>query len=122
MAERRAKHSPLRDVAGMVRSFSYAARTALQQRGNHRPEMRDQLVRAIGEWERQMIGAFVKNYRAAAAGCPSIPADDATFQCMLDLFLLEKALYEIRYEATNRPDWISIPLYGVLRLLSQRAP
>jgi maltose alpha-D-glucosyltransferase/alpha-amylase len=122
MDQRRAKHSPLRDVAGMLRSFSYVARTALQQRGNHRPEMRRQLDRAIDEWERQMIGAFIESYRAAAAGCPSIPVDDATFQRLLHLFLLEKALYEICYEATNRPDWIAIPLYGVLRLLSQRAP
>jgi maltose alpha-D-glucosyltransferase/alpha-amylase len=84
--------------------------------------MRRQLDRAIDEWERQMIGAFIESYRAAAAGCPSIPVDDATFQRLLHLFLLEKALYEICYEATNRPDWIAIPLYGVLRLLSQRAP
>ena len=60
MEERRAKHSPLRDVAGMVRSFSYAAKTALQQRGNQRPEKRKQLARGIDEWERQMIGAFLE--------------------------------------------------------------
>ena len=121
MEERRAKHSPLRDVAGMVRSFSYAARTALQQRGNERPEKRKQLTRGVNEWERQMIDAFVSSYRAAAAGCSSVPADDVTFRRLLDLFLLEKALYEISYEAANRPDWITIPVYGVLRLVMQRA-
>jgi maltose alpha-D-glucosyltransferase/alpha-amylase len=120
MDERRAKHSPLRDVAGMVRSFNYAAKTALQQRGNHRPEKRKQLVRGINEWERQMIVTFLDSYRVASAGCSSIPTDDATFQRLLDFFLLEKALYEICYEAANRPDWIIIPVYGVLRLLSQR--
>ena len=56
--DERRKHSPLRDVAGMVRSFNYAAKTALQQRGNHRPEKRKQLVRGINEWERQMIVTF----------------------------------------------------------------
>ncbi len=118
--ERRAKHSPLRDVAGMLRSFSYAAKTALQQRGNQRPEKRKQLARGIDEWERQISRAFLDSYRAAVVGCSSIPADDATFQRLLDLFLLEKALYEVCYEAANRPEWIAIPMYGVLRLLSQR--
>ena len=87
-----AKHSPLRDVAGMVRSFNYAAKTALQQRGNHRPEKRKQLVRGINEWERQMIVTFLDSYRAASAGCSSIPTDDATFQRLLDFFLGEGAL------------------------------
>jgi maltose alpha-D-glucosyltransferase/alpha-amylase len=67
-----------------------------------------------------MIVTFLDSYRAAVAGCSSIPTDDATFRRLLDLFLLEKALYEICYEAANRPDWITIPVYGVLRILSQR--
>jgi maltose alpha-D-glucosyltransferase/alpha-amylase len=69
-----------------------------------------------------MIGAFIESYRAAAAGCPSVPADDATFHRLLHLFLVEKALYEICYEAMNRPDWVIIPVYGLLRLLSHRVP
>ena len=79
------------------------------------------MKRAIDEWERQMVGAFIEAYRAAAVGCPSVPAADAIFQRLLHLFLMEKALYEICYEATNRPDWIVIPVYGLLRLLSHRA-
>ena len=77
-------------------------------------------MRGVDEWERQISKAFLDSYRAPPRGCSSIRTDDATFQRLLDLFLLEKALYEISYEASNRPEWIAIPMYGVLGLLSQR--
>ena len=62
---------------------------------------------------------FLRSYRAVVDGCPSIPADEETFGRLLALFMLEKALYEISYEAANRPDWLAIPVNGVLRLLGR---
>jgi maltose alpha-D-glucosyltransferase/alpha-amylase len=117
LAERRAKHSPLRDVAGILRSLDYAAATAASDRARHPPEKRAQLEQAIGEWQRGAEAAFLDAYRAAAGDCPSLPAKDAHFRALLDLFLLEKALYELRYELDNRPDWIAIPVRGLLKLV-----
>jgi maltose alpha-D-glucosyltransferase/alpha-amylase len=64
--------------------------------------------------------AFIEGYRQTIGDCPSYPADPATAQKLIDLFMLEKALYEICYEAANRPEWLRIPLQGVARLVRQR--
>ena len=117
MDQRRVKLSPLRDVAGMIRSFDYAAQTALLQR-SVRPEKEDELREALVDWEDRVIQRFLAGYRNAAAGCRSVPADDVTFNALVNLFTLEKSLYEIVYEATNRPDWIGIPVQGVQRVLA----
>ena len=121
MSERRAKSSPLKDVAGMLRSFDYAASTVLHRRPEVRPGGGELLRRALVAWRSQVVGRFLEGYRTAIAGCPSVPATDATFRSMLDLFLLEKVLYEICYEAANRPDWLVIPLRGLLGLLDTAA-
>ncbi len=117
MEQRRNKQSPLRDVAGMIRSFDYAAHTALLQR-SVRPEKEEELRSTVRDWEERVIERFIGSYRTAVAGCRSIPPDDATFNALVNLFTLEKALYEIVYEATNRPDWLSIPVQGVQRVLA----
>jgi maltose alpha-D-glucosyltransferase/alpha-amylase len=117
MDQRRAKQSPLRDVAGMIRSFNYAAQTAAMQR-TLRPEKEEELRRTLTDWEQRVVQRFLKGYRAAAAGCPSVPVDDEAFTGLVNLFTLEKALYEVVYEATNRPDWIGIPAQGVQRVLA----
>ncbi len=119
LSERRVKSSPLRDVAGMLRSFDYAASTALHRRPEVRPGGGEVLRRALLDWRHQVIGQFLEGYRTAIAGCPSVPAAEATFRSMLDLFLLEKVLYEIRYEAANRPDWLIIPVGGLRALLDR---
>lgn len=102
--QRREKYSPLRDVAGMVRSFDYAEATVLLEGNPPSPRMapsRD---------------AFIEGYRESTRGAPFLPADDATFWGMLRAFELEKLLYEVRYELQNRPDWVRIPVQALLRM------
>ena len=116
LEERRAKSCVMRDVAGMLRSFSYAAHAAVLRRepGVPNPEAG---VRALAEWEEESRHFFLEGYARATAGLASVPGDAASFAALLDLFLIEKALYELRYEIANRPDWVEIPLRGLLGLL-----
>ena len=100
LAERRRKHTPLRDVAGMLRSFAYAAATT--SRAGH----------AVGDWESDARAAFLDGYRAATGSAAFIPASDGAFARAVAALELEKAAYEIVYEANNRPDWIDIPVRG----------
>jgi maltose alpha-D-glucosyltransferase/alpha-amylase len=65
-----------------------------------------------------VVERFLKGYRTATVGCASVPLDEGAFRALLNLFTLEKALYEVVYEATNRPDWIGIPAQGVQRVLA----
>ena len=121
LAERRAKHSPLRDVAGMLRSLAYAAAVAVRRGASERPNESAQLTALAEAWETQARQAFLDSYRAAIDGCVTWPADPATAARLIDLFLIEKALYEVRYELDNRPDWLDVPVNGLLRLLSGSA-
>jgi len=114
--ERRHKHSPLRDVAGMLRSFSYAAATALTRQAEERSEHRDALERETRDWETETRRAFVDSYADAARAGGLIP-DWSPAAKLIDLFIVEKALYEVRYELDNRPDWVSIPLRGLHELV-----
>jgi maltose alpha-D-glucosyltransferase/alpha-amylase len=116
-AERRMKSSPLKDIAGMRRSFNYAAWSALFPALAERPERVDQLKPQARRWEQLAADAFLRGYEKAIVGCSACPSDPGVFRRLLDLFLLEKALYEIRYELANRPGWLRIPLEGALALL-----
>ena len=113
--ERRAKQSPLRDVAGMLRSFSYAAMSALNDTVDTEEE-RALLAPLAEDWERQAQAAFLQAYAARSADTgirqPVLPG-----RGLLGLFELEKALYELRYELNNRPDWVCIPLRGILGIM-----
>jgi maltose alpha-D-glucosyltransferase/alpha-amylase len=121
LAERRAKSSPLKDVAGMLRSFDYAAWAAVMTLTEHHAGS-GEVVRSLAEtWRAATQAAFLGAYRETIAGCPSYPEDEAQAARLLDLFLLEKALYEICYEAANRPHWLRIPLEGVTGLLELEA-
>jgi predicted trehalose synthase len=100
LAERRAKSSPLRDVAGMLRSFSYAAQAGEKDAG----------------WEPAVIESFRRGYRAATDGAAFLPPEGEAFETVLDAFLLEKALYEVGYELNNRPDWVELPLSALARV------
>jgi maltose alpha-D-glucosyltransferase/alpha-amylase len=115
LEERRRKHSPLRDAAGMLRSFSYAAGTALGSAAES-PEDEARLAPLAADWESQVRKVFLTAYdeKARAAG---VYASDADFRALLELFELEKALYELRYELNNRPDWVRWPLAGIKRLV-----
>ena len=121
LAERRAKSSPLKDVAGMLRSFDYAAWAAVMSLTEVDPGT-GEVVRALAEaWRAATTTAFLGGYRETIAGCPSYPEDAAEADRLLNLFLIEKALYEICYEAANRPLWVRIPLRGVSSLLELEA-
>ncbi len=112
--ERRAKQSPLKDVAGMLRSFDYAAFNALYRIGKVHPDALEQLEPWARIWRSWMSAEFLKAYRRVAASL--LPADSTASQQLLDLLRLEKALFELSYELDYRPDWVRIPLMGVLHL------
>src|SRR5215813_2793343 len=115
---RRLKQSPLRDVAGMLRSFHYAVySTLLEQTADIRPED----LAAFGPWARVwylwVSAAFLKAYDAVADQEAFLPQTREERQVLLDAYLLEKALYELRYELNSRPDWVNVPLQGILDLV-----
>lgn len=104
LAERRLKHSPLRDVAGMLRSFAYAAAFAVRADGAAPAAARGDA------WERAARAAFLDAYFAGGRPAPYLPPSAAGADALLALFELEKLVYEVRYELLNRPDWAGIPL------------
>ncbi|MEO8124939.1 MAG: putative maltokinase, partial [Burkholderiales bacterium] len=115
--ERRVKHSALRDVAGMLRSFDYARHTALHATAAGEAG-RAKLAPLARRWEREVRAAFLQTYASVAVEA-GLYADSAAFDAvspLLRLFELEKALYELRYEMDNRPDWIGVPLAGIAAL------
>jgi maltokinase len=114
--ERRQPSSPLRDVAGMLRSFHYAAQAGLIERG---VELDDELADLADQWERRSADAFFKGYLAVDGIESLLPPDEGDRRLVLDAFLLAKAVYEVAYEAAHRPDWLPIPLSAVRRLLDQ---
>jgi maltose alpha-D-glucosyltransferase/alpha-amylase len=117
LEERRAKHSPLRDVAGMLRSFGYAAAVAAQ-RGTRAPEDDGRVGEALAQWRHETTQAFLAGYRSAIDGAPSYPRNEEAATRLIAAFTLEKALYELRYELANRPDWVAIPLDAILDLVA----
>jgi maltose alpha-D-glucosyltransferase/alpha-amylase len=116
LAERRTKQIALKDVAGMLRSLSYAAFASLLNYTARRLEEYDQLEPWAGFWERWTSVAFLKAYRETARDAPFLPTNADEFETLLDAFLLDKALYELRYELNNRPTWVRIPLRGIVGL------
>jgi len=118
LAERRAKSSPLRDVAGMLRSFSYASFTALGAATQHRPEDYERLAPWAEFWETWVSAVFLRAYLAAVGRAPFIPSRHEDLDLLLQTFTLDKVVYELAYELNSRPDWVHIPLSGLLRLRS----
>jgi maltokinase len=108
LSERRMKRSPLRDVASMLRSFAYATSAVRLLRGQEPPE----------DLERRMRVRYLEGYFAEIDPA-LLPSGDAQVANLLAIFELEKAIYELRYELNNRPDWVSIPVAGIVRLLEQ---
>jgi trehalose synthase-fused probable maltokinase len=117
LEERRRKESPMKDVAGMLRSFSYAAYAALFAHSGGRPEELARLEPWAAAWQRWTGAAFLAGYLAAAGDASFVPADPVQGASLLQLFVLDKALYEMNYELNNRPDWARIPLRGLAELL-----
>jgi maltose alpha-D-glucosyltransferase/alpha-amylase len=120
IAERREKQSPVKDVAGMIRSFSYAAYAALFAFTVHAPDDYATLAPWADAWQRAVTEAFVDGYRAGTAADPRlgefVPAA-RSWTDMLRAFALDKALYELGYELNHRPDWVRIPLIGIRKLM-----
>jgi maltose alpha-D-glucosyltransferase/alpha-amylase len=117
LEQRRRKTSALRDVAGMLRSLDYAATAAARSVTDHDESRTDAVRTHAVEWRDEAQRVFMASYREALGDCPVWPADGATAVAVLRLFSLEKALYEVGYEAANRPAWLRVPLEGVLGLL-----
>ena len=118
LTERRLKQSPLKDVAGMIRSFGYAAYAGLFA---HTSSRRSELVRLESWariWQLCAASAFLDAYFTAVDGAQFVPASGAERDALLEMFVLDKALYELNYELSNRPDWARIPLRGILDLLN----
>ncbi len=120
LRERRTKTLAMRDVAGMIRSFQYAAYAALfgQVSGiPTKPETAQAVESWAAFWTAWISATYLKGYFATAGAAPFLPADANERRVVFDAFLLQKALYEVAYELNNRPDWVRIPLRGILSLL-----
>jgi len=113
LAERRVKHSPLRDVAGMLRSFTYARSTAMQRCSIQSADDCSRWDSLVEKWESDVRNTFVATYDAIARPAGIYQSLDDVLP-LLRLFEVEKALYETRYELGNRPDWTPIPLRALI--------
>ncbi len=118
LAARRAKQSPLKDVAGMLRSFSYAAYAALNTFAQRRPDDAKNLEPWATLWQNAVSAEFLRTYQLTINQTnPNLIPLPAQSQLLLNAYLLEKSLYELLYELDNRPTWVLIPLTGILALL-----
>ena len=120
LTERRIKRSPLRDVAGMIRSFHYAAYGGLYQhveRGSLPPENLAGFEPWARYWNRIVSGAFLRSYLQALGPSEVLPDSGEQRHLLLQAYLLNKAVYELGYELNNRPNWLRIPLQGILELM-----
>jgi maltose alpha-D-glucosyltransferase/alpha-amylase len=117
LSERRAKQSPLKDVAGMLRSFSYAAYAALNAFAQRRPDDAKNLEPWVTLWQNSVSTEFLRAYQLTLnTANPSLLPRPLQAQLCLSAYLLEKSLYELLYELDNRPTWVRIPLAGILSL------
>jgi maltose alpha-D-glucosyltransferase/alpha-amylase len=123
LSERRIKRYPLRDVAGMLRSFDYAANAALRvvETTGGTPELREGLAGAGKLWLAWVSSVFLAAYRKEMHGSRFLTSDPAELQTLMNAYLFEKAVYELRYELNNRPDWVEVPLLGLRYLLGIQA-
>jgi maltose alpha-D-glucosyltransferase/alpha-amylase len=120
LGERRLKRPPLTDVAGMLRSFHYAAFAGLLERvGPIEEAGAESLQQWARFWYSWAAATFLRGYREITAGAPFLPADDEGTAILLEALLLAKASYELRYELNSRPGWVGIPLAGIAELLGR---
>ena len=121
LSERRIKRSPLRDVAGMLRSFDYASRTAMRSPWveDLSPESRASLADWARAWTSWVSATFLGHYFEVAGDSPMLPESEDETRRMLHAMLLDKAVYEVGYELDHRPDWLPVPVRGLLDLLDE---
>jgi maltose alpha-D-glucosyltransferase/alpha-amylase len=117
---RRAKASPLRDVAGILRSFDYAAAASVNNRQATSPKLDEKQLDLLGQFTAAAGEAFRNAYHAVLAEAPHPWLETESEERLLRMFLIEKAAYEICYEAANRPAWIAFPLRGLTKLLERK--
>lgn len=118
LVERRRKQNPLKDVAGMLRSFSYAAWVGLE----HHTTVRPRSGPSPEEWQQAVSTSFLAAYRETVGARPDLLPDEPLAASLLNAYLLEKASYELLYELNNRPDWVRIPLAGLMAMSEPDAP
>ena len=125
LEERRRKYPPMKDVAGMLRSFDYAGATALARALELWPGNAEGFFEGIADWQRQVVAAFLEGYREAPEGrSPDEPSPEGSAALwpraggeeLLTLLMIDKALYELRYELEHRPDWIGVPVRSLQRM------
>lgn len=120
LSERRLKRSPLRDVAGLIRSFHYAAHSALLHQAPLTPRPEDDLP-VLQQWAQSwyvwVSTTFLKSYLDSVSQAHLLPENEEQLKILLDAYLLEKAVYEIGYELNNRPDRVNVPIQGILQLM-----
>jgi maltose alpha-D-glucosyltransferase/alpha-amylase len=118
--ERRRKQSPLKDVVGMMRSFSYAAYSAMDHvvatGADGRVIDPNALAGWSQLWQRAATAEFLSSYRSSVSANPALLPSASEAQILLDGYLLEKALYEVQYELDNRPTWVRIPINSILTI------
>jgi maltose alpha-D-glucosyltransferase/alpha-amylase len=119
LASRRRKSSPLRDVAGMIRSFDYAAVASVRHLAEARPAAEPRMTELAEAWRQRAVDGFRAAYRKTMRGCAAYPASKQQARQMIAFFMLEKAVYEVGYELANRPAWVDIPLKGILGILAR---
>jgi maltose alpha-D-glucosyltransferase/alpha-amylase len=117
LGERRLKRSPIRDLAGMIRSFHYASHSSLLDEATLHGKSIETLEPWAELWRRIAVGSFVRGYLQEAGHTVLIPQSKKQFNILLRTFLMEKAIYELGYEMNNRPQLISVPLKGLKHLL-----
>ncbi len=110
--ERRLKRLAMRDVAGMLRSFHYAAQVAIRS-DQFKPDTLARLRPWARFWVDSVASSFLRSYLATAGTASFAPQNPIELELQLTTMLLEKALYELRYELNSRPDWVAIPLAGI---------
>ncbi|MBC8111329.1 MAG: putative maltokinase, partial [Verrucomicrobia bacterium] len=118
--ERRLRRSPLKDVAGMLRSFHYAAYAALLQNPNLSADEIKNRKPEAEKWYKTVYDLFLNSYLEVAGRENFIPQDKADFKILLETFILEKAVYELNYELVYRPDWLMIPVNGIKAIMKNQ--
>ncbi len=119
LSERRLKRSPLRDVAGMLRSFHYAAFHGYLRNHSFQADDKVLMEKWLIIWHHQISRIFFHSYLRTIAEAEFLPQNQDELNVLLDAFLLEKAVYELGYELNNRPDWAVIPMTGISSILKQ---
>lgn len=118
-SERRLKYSALRDVAGMIRSFHYAAYGSLFLDNQIRPEDAQTLLPYVQQWYHYMSGFFLKAYMQTVGKADFVPNNQEDLEILLQTYILQKAIYELNYEINNRPDWVIVPLRGIKAIVEK---